>query len=130
MPDPIYGLPRGVIPRGTPEGGAYVQTPDGRPLATIEAVPDWTGSDSLTVSSVTVLLQEGRRLSNNYCLIAVETAAVRFWLDGTAPTSTTGLVAEVGDIIILETVDELQDVQFIRRDGADAVLSCNFGRRP
>lgn len=128
MPD-LIGLRRQDFPRGTPDGGAYVQTPDGKPLATKEGVPDWTGSHSLTVSSTAVLLNEGRRLSNNYCLITIETAAVRFWLDGTEPTATTGHQALVGDTITLETEDELQDIQFIRRDGTDAVLTCSFGRR-
>ena len=121
------GLERQDYPRGTKEKGTFVQP--GAVFPPTEAVPNWTDSDSLTVSSTVIQLNAAFRSRNDYCLITVETATLRFWLDGTNPTASTGHEVSPGDELILETVDELQDIQFIRRDGTDGVLRCSFGNR-
>lgn len=85
--------------------------------------------ESLTVSTSSVGFTAGTVGSNrNKALVTVETAAVRFRLDGTAPTASVGLVLEDGDALILDSQPQLQNVRFIRRDGVDATLRCAFGR--
>lgn len=54
-------------------------------------------------------------------LIAVETAAVRYTVNGTVPTGTLGFAAVAGQFIRL-TRQEADVAQFIRSTGADAAL--------
>lgn len=107
--------------------GEFVQFKEAQPVQ--QDVPDWDGTDTLTVSTTAIPLDKGLRLSHNYCRIVVNTEGVRLWLDGTVPTSSSGQLFSPGDVIILESADELQDAQFIRASGTDASLSCMFGNR-
>ena len=60
--------------------------------------------------------------------IVVEVAAVRFLVDGTAPTATSGIPAVPGDVIKL-TGGELADFQAISRDGGTATLHVTTGMK-
>ena len=128
MPDSL-GLPvERVGPRGTPEGGTFIQAKDALP--TVESRPNWAPEPSpITVSTTVLGLDGAQKLSNNYAFVTVEDAAVRYWIGGRVPTAAIGHPLEIGDILILENADELQDVQFIRRDGADATLHVSYGNR-
>lgn len=107
--------------------GEFVQFKKAQPVR--QDVPDWDGTDTFTVSNTVVQLDQGLRLSRNYCRVTVLTEAIRMWLDGTVPTASTGQLISAGDVIVLESEDELQDAQFIRASGSDASLSCMFGNR-
>lgn len=65
---------------------------------------------------------------HNFALITCETAAVRFRLDGTVPTSSEGHVLEPGDVLQLEG-SELAAFRAIRRDSTDGVLKVSTGSR-
>lgn len=54
-------------------------------------------------------------------LIAVETAAVRYTVNGTTPTATLGFAAVAGQFIRL-TRNEADVAKFIRSTGSDAAL--------
>ena len=82
---------------------------------------------TITVSTTAIGLTGARTSGRSSALITVETAAVRFWLHGATPTSSVGMVLEVGDTLELDSNNTLGTVQFIRRDGADAKLSCSYG---
>jgi hypothetical protein len=88
-----------------------------------------TDFETITVSTVaktltaTVIDQQ-----HNQALVTCEGAAVRFRLDGTAPTATVGHVLEAGDVLELES-GELGKFQAIRRDGTDATLQVSTGMR-
>lgn len=58
--------------------------------------------------------------------IYVRTAAVVFTRDGTDPTATQGVQANVGDIIMLNSRDELDRVEFIRQGSVDAALDVEY----
>lgn len=83
--------------------------------------------ETLTVSTVSVGLTAATFDQQEFALITVETAAVRFRLDGTAPTSTVGHVLSPGDTLELTSGEQLSMIRFIRRDGVDATLSCSYG---
>lgn len=86
--------------------------------------PQWRTFEALTVSSTVVgfaTLSEDDR----FAFVTCESAAVRYRLDGGAPTTTTGHVIEAGDIVRFS--GNLTQIRFIRRDGVDATLSCSFG---
>ena len=57
--------------------------------------------------------------------IYVRTASVVFTRDGTDPTSTKGVQADPGDIILLNSRDELDRFEVIRQ-GADATLDIEY----
>lgn len=57
--------------------------------------------------------------------IYVDTDAVRYRLDGTAPTATVGMPLAVGDRLILSGRGRIAAAKFIRQT-TDAVLRCEF----
>lgn len=107
--------------------GQVVQTVT--PFPVEQNVPNWTQEEPLTVSSTVIQLNKAMRLSNNYCLITVQAANIRYWIGGRVPTTSEGHELFDGDTLILESADELNDIQFIRQSGTDAILACSFGNR-
>ncbi len=84
--------------------------------------------ESLTISTVAVSITAGNiDQHHDDALITVETAAVRFRIDGTAPTATVGHVLEAGDVLELRGMGEIGKFQAIRRDGSDATLRVSTG---
>lgn len=97
-------------------------------MAEVDKTPtSYVSFETLTVSTTSVGLTEATFGDQTFALITVETAAVRFRLDGTAPTATVGHVLEVGDILELSSEVQMKNVRFIRRDGIDSSLSCSYG---
>lgn len=90
--------------------------------------PEYQAFEALSVSTSSVGLTAGTILDRQFALITVEVGAVRFRLDGTAPTAAVGHVLEPGDKLTLDSNDQLASVRFIRRDGLDATLECSYGR--
>ena len=58
--------------------------------------------------------------------ITVEDAAIRFRVDGDAPTTLEGHVVNESDIILIESVSDIEDFQAIRDDAVDAVLKITY----
>ena len=58
--------------------------------------------------------------------IYVRTASVVFTRDGTTPTSTLGIQADPGDIILLNSRDELDKFQAIRQASTNAALDVEY----
>ena len=84
--------------------------------------------ESLSISTVAVAITAGNiDQHHDDALITVETAAVRFRIDGTAPTATVGHVLEAGDVLTLRGIGEIGKFQAIRRDGTDATLRVSTG---
>ena len=82
--------------------------------------------ESITVSTTAVSLTAATVAARSAALITVESAAVRFRLDGTAPTATVGHVLLPDDGLELEG-GELSKAQFISRDGSTATLRASYG---
>jgi hypothetical protein len=64
--------------------------------------------------------------------IQVRTAPVLYTLNSTAPTAadeSTGTKLNVGDLLILTTFAEMDNVKFIRATSADGALFYYFSRR-
>lgn len=83
--------------------------------------------ESVTVTGTAGGLTAATFDNSNSALITVETAAVRFRLDGTVPTASIGHELEAGDVLFLESNDEIQRVSFIRRDGVSATIRVTYG---
>ena len=82
--------------------------------------------ESVSVTTAAVSLTSTTFDYANHALITVEGAAVRFRLDDTDPTASVGHELLVGDILKLETQDEIARATFISRDGATATLRVTY----
>ena len=83
--------------------------------------------ESVTVSNASKELTTATIGNNDQALITVEDAAVRFWLNGDAPTASVGHILEVGDSLLIQIRTTLHNVRFIRKDGVDATLRVSYG---
>lgn len=100
-------------------------------IANVRPAPvKWDTHEALTVSTVakgpTAIIVAGK--SYNQAMISVETAAVKYRLDGYDPTASTGHNLEIGDILILNGRYEVENFRVIRRDAADSTLRITYGR--
>ncbi len=117
------------IPRGSAETGQDVTVVgQERPLDAQRPFIAWAESESLTIGTSVVQITEDLR-NYEYAFITIETATIRFWIDGTIPTATTGHVADAGDLIELFGITELERFRAIRRDGTSATLRVTVGSR-
>jgi len=62
----------------------------------------------------------------NVAEIYVEVAPIRFTRDGTAPSTTSGQVANVGDIILLNSRDECDKFRAIEDTTTDATVEVEY----
>ena len=60
--------------------------------------------------------------------LTVETAQIRWTKDSTAPTSTTGHIANVGSVIYLDNANDLFNFRAIRTGSVSGVLQTTFHR--
>ena len=58
--------------------------------------------------------------------IYVRGASVVFTRDGTDPTATQGIQADIGDIIVLNSREELETFEVIRQGATDATLDAEY----
>lgn len=56
----------------------------------------------------------------------VRTASVVFTRNGTDPSATAGFQADPGDIILLNSREDLETVEFIRQGGTDATMDVEY----
>jgi len=88
--------------------------------------PSYGAFESVTVSSTAVSLPMAR-LGFDNALITVETDQVRFRLDAVAPTSSVGHLLDVGDVLALDSADQIANARFIRVT-SDATLRASYGK--
>ena len=84
----------------------------------------------LTVSSSPVgfnseIYMSGLERSNR-ALVDVQTAGIRYRTDGGNPSITLGMVTNAGDVIELESWNEVNMFRAIRSGSADAFLNADF----
>lgn len=58
----------------------------------------------------------------------VDTAQIRYRIDGTAPTSSVGIVGNPGDVIPLDGADVLRNFRAIRTTSTSAALDCQVAQ--
>lgn len=94
-------------------GASLRPSPAGRERLTVDAT---AGGVSLTVPT-----------SARYCNIRLETAQIRFTVDGsTAPTTTVGRIMGVGEILVLESGEEMAAFAAIRTGSTSGVLDIEY----
>lgn len=83
--------------------------------------------ESLAVSTTAVGFTAATYSGADFAHVQVEGAPVRVRLDNTAPTSAVGTRLEPGDIIKLESREEVVRFKAISADGVAATLNAQFG---
>ena len=78
-----------------------------------------------TAIGMTVTAAQGVR--PDAAIITVESAAIRFTVDGTTPTATVGHLAEPGDVIELVDGQQVRLFSAIRQGGTSATIMCTQG---
>lgn len=89
--------------------------------------PAYQQQESVTVSSISKALTAATYKNHNTALITCEDATVRFWLSGTAPTASEGHILKADGELQLNSFDQIANVRFIRKGGADATLRVSYG---
>lgn len=56
----------------------------------------------------------------------LETAEIRYTIDGTVPTTTVGTLLEIGDVLTLNGHDVLAQFRAIRTGSTSGVLDCTY----
>lgn len=56
----------------------------------------------------------------------LETAQIRWTIDGTTPTTTVGILLEIGDVLTLAGNDTLNNFRAIRTGGSSGQLDCHY----
>lgn len=69
----------------------------------------------------------GTKPQPDWAVITVETAPIRYWVDGSAPTSSEGHLVGDGGTIVLQSNDEIRKFRAIRSTGVSGVLQITFG---
>lgn len=102
MPTRQYGAPSRPVPAG-------------RERLAVDAT---VGGVSLTLGT-----------SALFCHVRLETAQIRFTVDGsTAPTTAIGRLLEVGEVLILESIEEMEAFAAIRTGAVSGVLDVEYSR--
>jgi len=89
-------------------------------------IDDTAGGVPLTVAKYFTAATS--KIVADYAVFAVETAQVRFTVDGTAPTTTVGVLLNPGQMWILSTFEELKNFRMIRVGGSAALKVMYFKR--
>lgn len=83
---------------------------------------------ALTVSNVAVgLTLPSTTPAAQWAKVTVETQSIRYWADGSTPTSSEGHLAAAGDEIRLEGPGAVSKFRAIRATGSDGVIQATFG---
>ena len=115
------------VMRGSVEEGQHVRIAgQDDPIDVHQSFIAWAESETLTVSTSVVQITEDLR-NYQYAFITVEDQTVRYWIDGTVPTASSGHRVLANDIIRLHGTTELERFRVIRQDGTDATLRVTMG---
>ncbi len=91
--------------------------------------------DAIAVAGVAVgatavqLTAEQAASVHQYAMVTVENVDVRFFLNGTAPTSTVGHLLKANDTLVIDGTAAVDNAQFISATGATSTLQVSYGNR-
>jgi hypothetical protein len=96
-------------------------------VATASPEEPLTGFQQLTVANSAVALTVPTGAITAHCRL--ETAQIRFTLDGTTPTTTVGTLLNIDECLVLENRGELTGFQAIRTGGTSGLLNVEYAGR-
>lgn len=82
--------------------------------------------EMLTVADTAVGLTAATYGTKTKALIQVQDAPIRYWQTNDAPTSTAGILAQIGDVIYLDTASDIAHFKAIRTTATSANLACQY----
>ena len=82
--------------------------------------------ETLTVADTAVGLTSATYSDATRAEMTLETAQIRVWLDGTAPTATVGMPIYVGDPIVLNSAAQIANFKAIRTNSTSGTLSIQY----
>jgi len=82
--------------------------------------------ESITVADSAIGLTAAKYLDAEHAEMTLETAQIRFRLDGTDPTSSEGHLVEVGDVITLNSAAQIADFKATRTGSTSGVLKVTY----
>lgn len=85
-------------------------------------VDNTAGGVAMTTTKITPVGQPQAQ----YASCRLETAEIRYTLDGTAPTTTVGTLLEIGDTLPIAGHDRLFKFRAIRTGATSGVLDCTY----
>ena len=88
---------------------------------------DYHAFESVTVAGTAIELTDATKLNATFATITVETAQIRFTLDGTTPTATVGHLLNPGDILTLDSAEQITQAQFIRVGATSGTIKVSYG---
>jgi len=93
----------------------------------MKAFEQVTVTDSVTALNSQIYSRDSGREICNKATIAVETASIRYRVDGGEPSATVGLLANSGDILSLIGRSEIKFFRAIRTTATSATLTVDYG---
>ena len=102
-------------------GAASAQT-----QVTFESFTVTNSAQSFTESTLTPNGLRGAPMTR--CFGKIETAQMRFRYDGTAPDSSTGILADIGDIVTISGLDNLRRFRIIRTGATSGIVQFQCDR--
>lgn len=84
--------------------------------------------ESLTIDATVggIALTAGTYLTRRYAEITIETAPIRFTVDGTAPTTTVGHLVNPGDVIRLDSNEDITAFRAIRTTATSGTIKVTY----
>jgi len=84
-------------------------------------------TESITVSNTAIgftdaIINPERRIKPIKAVFVVETAQIRFTVDGRTPTSSVGFLTEIGDIVTINGEHNIEKFKAIRTGSTDATI--------
>lgn len=107
------------------------------PSYTSIVAADADRSDTISNTAVTLTLPayftvSSGRVNHGRAVIQVRTAPILYTVNGTAPTAadeSTGTKANIGDLIIITTLNEMRNFNAIRATGSDGAIFTYYQAR-
>lgn len=84
--------------------------------------------EALAVAGTAIGFTAATATSAKLARTKVESGQIRYRTDGTDPTATVGVIADVGDTITVYGSADILAIRFIRTGGVSATLSTEFSR--
>jgi outer membrane receptor protein involved in Fe transport len=84
--------------------------------------------EQLTIDNTVggISLSPAKYGTSTKAFIQVETAPIRFRINGSAPTSTLGTLLEIGDSLELDSIDDIANFKVIRTTAVNATINCIY----
>ena len=94
------------------------------PVTVIGSVP--FDHEIVTVAATAIALTPATYLDATRAEMTLETAQIRFWVDGSDPTSSEGHTVNIDDVIVLDSAAQIAGFKAIRTGGSSGSLKVSY----